>query len=148
MARKVVILCGVSGAGKSTHTAAFYSNAFVVSADHYFEDQEGNYHFNPSKLGAAHAECLQLFVEELRVSDRDIVVDNTNTTVAEIAPYAACALAYGYDLEIIILHCKPEVAAARNTHGVPLKRIQGMARRIKKLRDSLPPWWPVTEIKQ
>jgi predicted kinase len=142
---KVFILVGVSGSGKST--VARELGGVSVSADHYFTDADGNYNFDPSKLSDAHAACLRQFLAHVQMRRAQVVVDNTNTTVAEIAPYAAIALAYGFELEILFVPCDPEVAHARNTHGVPLAGVQAQAKRIYSLRDSLPPWWPTRTVK-
>jgi predicted kinase len=78
-----------------------------------------------------------------------IIVDNTNTTVAEIAPYAALALAYGHDLEIVILNISKEnltKVASRNIHGVPQNVVEGQFNRLELLKEQLPPWWPVKNI--
>ena len=149
---KVIILCGISGSGKSTLAGKPGDRVkFVVSADDYFMRDGGYYDFDPALLGEAHADCLRRFVRAIQPgvcsepTPTRVVVDNTNTTVAELAPYAALALAYGYELEIVILHCEPSVALQRNVHNVPERTIMGQYCRLLKLRDSLPPWWPVTE---
>jgi len=143
--KTVIILCGISGSGKSTRVAKFYPEAMVCSADHFFM-VGGEYRFDPSKLPQAHGSCLKQFVSCLQEKVETVVVDNTNTTVAEVAPYAALALAYGYDLRIEILKVDAQVAAARNLHGVPLVGIVKMAERLETLKDSLPPWWPCEEV--
>lgn len=143
MAMNIFIMRGVSGSGKSTHAARLMGdNGEVVSADHFFYNDRGEYVFNPAKLPEAHAECLRRFVALLTKGDVSaIVVDNTNTTVAEVAPYAALALAYGATLEIVEVECDVEVAAARNLHGVPLAGVRAQAERLTKSRGDLPPWW-------
>ncbi len=75
-----------------------------------------------------------------------MIVDNTNTTVAEVAPYAALALAYGYDLEIVILECNPDVASARNVHGVSKKVVLKQMNRLESLQKQLPSWWKVRVV--
>ncbi|MFA5049170.1 MAG: AAA family ATPase [Patescibacteria group bacterium] len=139
--RKVVILCGVSGAGKSTRVKNEYQNSVVCSADYYFM-VEGEYKFNPKKLSEAHGQCLRSFVESIHMGASLIVVDNTNTSVAEIAPYATLALAYGYELSIEIFKVDVDAAATRNLHGVPRETIIKMAQRIDSLEKKLPSWWP------
>ena len=47
-----------------------------------------------------------------------IVVDNTNSTIAEIAPYYATAEALECEAEIVCVDCHPDLAASRNIHGV------------------------------
>lgn len=146
---KVYVYCGISGAGKSTFIAGRHPGALVCSADQYFM-VDGEYRFDPSKIGEAHAWCLRTFTYLIGPDSRagnsvsEIVVDNTNTTVAELAPYAALALAYGHELEVITIHCDPTVAHARNTHGVPLEVVQRMSEQLA-LRK-LPPWWPQQDV--
>jgi predicted kinase len=146
---KVKILCGISGSGKSTYIKNHFPDADVCSADHFFM-KDGEYKFDPAKLSKAHGECLKHFVYLMSTKphgDRiPVVVDNTNTTVVEIAPYAALALAYGCDLEIIILEAPLEKAAARNQHGVPRDAVEGQHKRLKTLADQLPRWWPVVKV--
>jgi predicted kinase len=139
---RVTILCGISGAGKST--IAEQIGCEVCSADKFFMDDDGNYKFNPRFLSDVHTACLREYVELVRGGKHsDVVVDNTNTTLSEIAPYAALALAYGWELLIRIVKCDVETAFARNVHGVPRETIEKQASRLSRLKDSLPPWWPV-----
>lgn len=131
-------------------------DALICSADLFPRlYQDGK--FNATLLPQAHAACLRAFVEATvgtgrfdehatpwRARPTALVVDNTNTTVAEIAPYAALALAYGHELEIVTLWCPPDVGASRNTHGVPLAACQAMHDRLNDRK--LPPWWNHREI--
>lgn len=146
---KVVILCGISGSGKSTYIKNHLSDADVCSADHFFM-VDGEYKFDVKKLGQAHGECLKHFVylvsQKPHGNRVPVVVDNTNTSMMEVAPYAQLALAYGHELEIIILEAPLELAHARNTHGVPIQGVQGQHDRLVKLADQLPPWWKVTKV--
>ena len=143
---KVIIMCGISGSGKSTRTEKLYPEATVCSTDHFFM-VNGEYKFDPRKLSQAHGNCLRKFVAELCYRKPLIVVDNTNTSVAEVAPYAALALAYDYKLEIEILKVDVDTAAKRNIHGVPYTTIVKMAERIDNLKNELPFWWPNKEMK-
>lgn len=137
--KTVWIMQGVSGARKSTLSDV--PNAYTVSADHFFM-REGEYHFDPSKLSKAHSECLRNFLEGIFMGINFIVVDNTNTTPVEVAPYYALASAYGYDVVIKYIPCEDlNVAAARNRHGVPLKTIEQQAKRIENFVKHMPPWW-------
>jgi len=138
---KVIILRGVSGSGKSTYAAKHYPDAFVVSADHYFM-VDGVYTFRAADLGKAHADCLGRFVMAIQNLDSgtDIVVDNTNTTAVEIAPYAALAMAFGCELEVVTLNAYAQMAFERNLHGVPFLTVVRQAARL--LEEKLPAWWP------
>lgn len=136
--RNVHIMQGVSGSGKTTYAGRNMPDAKVVSADHYFM-QKGKYVFNASRLKEAHATCLLNFITFVRDGLKEIVVDNTNSTVAEIAPYYAIAEAHGYTVGVCTLVCDPRHAYERSKHGVPLSSIESMADRIRRMEP--PPWW-------
>jgi hypothetical protein len=151
---KVFILQGVSGSGKSTLAAKLIDGLpmgkqVCVSADNLFINfKTGEYKFDPSLLGKAHQACLRGFTwslldEEAGTSADLVVVDNTNTSVVEVAPYYALAESFGY--EVTILHVEAEggiaAAAKRNTHGVPLAGVIAQAERLSLFGESMPPWW-------
>lgn len=147
----VIVLRGCSGTGKSTwvrENGVSYGAVEVFSADHFFEDEDGVYNFNPTKLGEAHAECLRRFTVAAMTSNNDkvLIVDNTNTTAVEVAPYASLALAYGHALKIVTLVTDHKIAHERNAHGVPKKTVQQQAERLQRSIGKLPPWWPETVV--
>jgi hypothetical protein len=90
---------------------------------------------------------LKGFVEDIVLSNhygdrpcfKVLVVNNTNTTLVEIAPYYAIAAAYGLEVDLITLLCPPSIAAERNVHGVSLAACEAMDRRIRS--RELPPFW-------
>lgn len=153
--RKVIILSGISGSGKSTYAQKLVDEADrrgeihstvhdvqLVSADDYFTAtwQEGaetksEYNFDPSKLSKAHQQCFRDFLSAVQSwASGLVIVDNTNTTAAEIAPYYLGAEAFGWEVEIHTLVCSTyesvEKCAARNIHNVPLTGILSQAARI------------------
>ena len=135
-AKKVVILRGLPGAGKSTFTAGL--DLPVVSADHYFLSPEGEYVFRPEKLPEAHGQCFRRAVEHASRGE-GFVVDNTNLTAVEVAPYVALAGAYGLDHEIISVVADPEVAFRRQRHGVPRATFERMRAAFEGFHPM--PWW-------
>ena len=145
MRSNVTIMVGVPGAGKSRYAQAI-KGAFAVSADDYFVGAgAGDYAFDPSKLGEAHGQCLRRYTEALQRGESQVVVDNTNTTTLEMAPYVSLALAYGYKVDVARVTCDPAIAAARNSHGVPEGAVRAMHDRIEAtFAGGLPPFWPVT----
>jgi predicted kinase len=133
---RVVIMRGIPGSGKSTYTAKL-GGAYVVSADHFFMEG-GIYKFDATKLQEAHGACMRNFVKIITTPDWSrgyypvVVVDNTNITVLEVAPYAALALAYGHEVEVVTVSADPYVAAARNSHGVPEPKVLDMHTRLQR----------------
>lgn len=140
---KVLILSGIPGSGKST-AAAGEAGAVVCSADDYFTNASGEYHFDPRKLSDAHAACLRKFLRAVLSEEELIIVDNTNTTAIEIAPYVAIAAAHGAEVEVRTYRCDPEVGAKRNRHGVPLEACRAMEERLAARK--LPEFWKVKEV--
>ena len=154
---KVIILSGVSGSGKSTYAAKLLEQEYEdleqeyedkclkVSADDFFTDSlSGKYSFDPSRLGEAHASCFRNYIEALTDGVNFILVDNTNTTEAEIAPYVLGANAFGYDVEIHTLVSDRLSAWKRNVHNVSWKGIQAQYERI--FARKLPPYWTEKKI--
>ena len=140
---KVTLMSGLPGSGKSTlaRKLASETSAEVISADDYFMTK-GEYVFNPAGLGAAHGLCLRRFVSALQ-SRRNVIVDNTNTTAIELAPYVAIAAAYGAKVTLVTVHVSVDVSAERNTHGVPRHAIERMSRALAS--RELPPFWDISQ---
>lgn len=165
--RRVIVMSGVSGSGKSTFiknmmaprettlgNLVIPSPYRIVSADQYFI-RDGEYYFDPSKIGQAHAQCFAKFIEAMISHDDNplIFVDNTNTTNEEIAPYMLGAAAFGYEAEIITMAMPREYnnsseyisqCSARNSHGASEEEVIKQAGRIAN--RILPPYWKNTNI--
>lgn len=152
--QEVIITSGIPGAGKSTwvrkNTNPYMTEVF--SADNYFFDNNGQYHFDPSKLSEAHSSCLRNFTTRLLHLNNlaedsckiTLVVDNTNTSAWEIAPYYSLAQAFSIPVRILRIIANPETAYHRNIHGVQKDKVEKMAERITL--NPLPPFWNVQEI--
>ena len=140
----MIILRGIPGSGKSTLVRERWPSAYVCSTDHFF-DKDGEYKFDVTKLGEAHGSCMRRFIEGVQAGIvGEVVVDNTNTGLAEIAPYVAVAQAYGRDVSIVQIEADVETCIARGTHGVPAETVRRMAEWMGK--STLPPFWPKPEI--
>jgi hypothetical protein len=158
--RRVVLMSGLPGSGKSRYVAErfgaprFFPNNVrgcapvsveVLSVDAWFVGADGVYRFDPARLGEAHNACICSFaIWAVRPIEggyfaNTVVVDNTATTVAELAPYVAIARAFEIPCELITLDCSPEEAIARNTHGVPAGTIHAMHAALRA--RVLPPYW-------
>lgn len=160
----VIVLVGAPGVGKSTYAAALQRELTErgvvvsrVSADDHFVDAEGRYAFDVRKLGAAHEHCFAKFIAIVSRSLDEtvkhhgaisyaVIVDNTNTTALEIAPYYLGGRAHAAKVEVVRLSgVSAEAAAARNVHGVPLAGVAASMERAEAL--VLPPFWELTETR-
>lgn len=136
-AKKVYILRGLPGSGKSTF-AQELRRAFwlasecveVFSADQYFTDAKGNYNFDASKLWEAHADCRRRFQaafdgEHYKV----LIVDNTNTTEKEYQYYCQGDFTL---LTVGSVNANAVPAyAERGLHDVPLETYTKMVNRFQ-----------------
>jgi predicted kinase len=139
--KTVIIPVGLPGAGKSTYAEGlkedYCSKDFVkVSADDYFVALgNGEYAFDPRKLGEAHKSCQNLFKQALEKGVHMVYVDNTNLMREHRKFYVDLAREYGYVVEYVVFPKPKNVAeldtlATRQIHGVPW---QGMLRMWKNM---------------
>lgn len=141
--RKLIIMRGLPGSGKTTlaeeicYHIIHDTNAFVTirSTDSKFLDSEGNYKFDPSKLGINHVQNQNEVREDMDSGAEMIIVDNTNMTRWEMKPYIDLANRYGYDVEERIVGKFDDESIAlyaqRNQHGVPIEAIRRMAKKFE-----------------
>jgi predicted kinase len=136
---EVRVLRGLPGSGKSTIAKAWI-DALICSADDYHMVGD-KYEWKPENQRAAHAWCLRHFVHLLQDGAPKILVDNTNITIWEMAPYCALALAYDYKLTVFTVECDTELAVARNIHNVPRGTILAMAANLALHTPLIPGHW-------
>jgi predicted kinase len=125
--KDLILVRGVSGAGKTT-VAHMFSGAIVLSADDHFVDEGGRYHFVPSKLMEAHAVCQSHTKDHMQEEAPLIVVANTFTREWELKPYIEMANYHGYRVFSIIVekrHSNP------NVHGVSEAKVNMMRERFE-----------------
>lgn len=130
---KVIILRGISGAGKSTYARHLQENCgevLICSADEFMETARG-YKFNGRALEDAHKYCLRRFIDAVQKRWETIVLDNTNVLFHKFSHYVTIAEAYDYEVEIITITVDPEVAAERTQHDVPLKSLRSKSKALK-----------------
>ncbi len=133
MSGMVLVMQGQSGSGKSTLAASF--KAWFESLGHEVDicstdDQmkvDGEYKFDPSKLGAAHAANVRK-AEFALDWGRVAIIDNTNTQAWEARPYVELAKKYG----VPVFFHRAEGNFA-NTHGVPADKVALMKARLEVL---------------
>lgn len=138
----IKILRGLPGSGKSTW-AEKQSGAIIVSTDRFMVDDSGNYEFKREKLPEVHLRCYRVLDIYLRIyTDKQLIlVDNTNLSIAEIAPYYALGEEYEHNVTILEFS-----GGYQNVHGVPPETLEVM-KKIKEANDALmPPWWKIEHI--
>ena len=128
--KRVIILRGVSGSGKSTMARELSGETGIIhSTDDYFM-QGDKYIFDPKNLHRNHQANLRAFRNSLSQGLSPVIVDNTNTRKWEYENYIKEAEKAGYEVEVIsVPHPDPKVAAERNSHGVPEDMIRKMIKR-------------------
>ena len=108
----------------------------IFSTDDLFM-VDGEYQFDPSKLGEYHAENLRLatvLMERFAPHTNNVncVIDNTNTQAWEYEKYVEVAKKNGFMVQIITVEWNINdipLYAKRNSHGVPEDAIYRMAER-------------------
>ena len=145
------ILIGASGSGKSTWAKKYaktHPKTRIVSADDFFiQPGDGSYTFDPKQLPQAHGQCLReaigtFLASEDAAANEDtqpydaLIIDNTNTTIAEVAPYVALAQAFGSKVIPLVFELRYQ-----GVHGVPRSTIYAQESRIEKMLKEWPVYW-------
>ena len=130
---KLILVRGIPGSGKTTLANILKDTldkegmpaAYHFEADQYFVDEQGNYNFDASELGAAHGQCLRKTREGLERGGT-VIVSNTFTTIRELKPYFNLAKEFGI---------MPVVYLAQNqfnnVHNVPAEKLEQMRTRFQ-----------------
>lgn len=142
--KKVVVCSGIPGSGKSSlaKRIADEESGKIVSADLFFE-KSGQYIYNASLIGDAHAECMRNFVNLVVVGYPLIIIDNTNIEIQHIQPYYSVARAFHYEVCIKTFIIDAETSFKRNLHAVPLKTCRNMEERLQNRK--FPKFWQIQQ---
>jgi len=143
----VIIMRGLPGSGKDYWIKHNLKNPKVCSADDFFT-HNSEYIFDHSRLPEAHGTCLLAFIEAVEDGIKyefngSLVVNNTNVSALQMAPYVAIAMAYDIAVRIVTIVAPVNICADRNVHGV-LPEIVG--RIASRFEFYLPPFWPQQEV--
>jgi predicted kinase len=130
---ELILLRGLPGSGKSTLAKIILQlrstdEPEVLSADDFFEDQEGDYNFDPTKLKEAHNYCQFRCSERMRQQKAKIVVANTFTEEWEMEEYFKMAERYNYRVHTVIVENRH---GSENVHEVPEEKLQQMQNRFE-----------------
>ena len=130
---ELILLRGLPGSGKSTLAKIILQlrstdEPEILSADDFFENKEGDYNFDPTKLKEAHNYCQFRCSERMRQQKAKIVVANTFTQEWEMDEYFKMAERYNYRVHTVIVENRH---GNENIHGVPEDKLQQMKNRFQ-----------------
>jgi NEDD4-binding protein 2 len=98
---KLILMRGVSGSGKSTLARKIADDVSVIYSTDDFFMVDGQYRFDPKRLGEFHAENVKRTKDAMVEKCPIIIIDNTNTQAWEMKPYVELAVSYGYKVSIV-----------------------------------------------
>lgn len=124
--KELILFRGLPGSGKSSLAETLCET--VISADQFFEDEEGNYNFDFTKLKDAHADCLLRTRGCMHLETPVIGVANTFTQEWEMEPYFKLAQELGYRIHTIVVENRH---GGTNVHQVPEESIKRMESRFE-----------------
>lgn len=126
--KTIVNLRGISGSGKSSlaKLIAENKNAVICEADDYFT-VNGEYKFDATKLGFAHAQCQNKVIESIKNQVDLIIVSNTSSTEKEVNVYKNLAEQHNYRFISIIVENRH---GNQSVHNVPDNVIENMKNRF------------------
>lgn len=147
--KKLIIMRGLPGSGKSTKSSALSAGGVSLSTDEFWGP---NYDFDVTRLGDAHRWNENRANKAMQEGITPIVIDNVNNTSYAARAYVRAAQKYGYEVEFAESDTpwrfNVEELAKRNKHNVPQERIQEMLDdwepelTVDGVLNSVAPWDP------
>lgn len=134
---KLFLVRGISGSGKSTYAKTLVSadpnNWIHLEADMFWVNHAtGEYEFDASRLGEAHAWCQNATTEYLALG-YNVVVSNTFTALRELRPYFSIAKNTKSGLYVVTAN-----GAFKDVHNVPEEALK--RQRDRFVHDLSPLW--------
>jgi len=132
--KKLYIMRGLPGSGKSFKAKQLGINGVVFSTDEYFII-DGKYILKLDELPNAHAWNRERAIASIKDGITPIVIDNTNVKAWEPRPYVEAGLLHGYDVSIEYAGTPwsfdVDELVKRNNHNVSKAVIEGMLANFK-----------------
>ena len=128
MEKTLIILRGVSGAGKSTVVDLLLTDKtphFEADMYHY---EDGVYQWKQENQHKAHAWCQDMVRQAMAIGYDKVVVSNTSTTEKELKPYVALAEEFGYRVVSLIVENRH---GNESIHSVPQETREAQERRLR-----------------
>lgn len=124
----LALVRGIPGSGKTTLATEVLDAELDVDSDRYFEDDNGNYNFDASKLGDAHNWCRGTVEDAMENGVQSIAVHNTFTEQWEFVRYIGLAAQHGYRVYSLVTENRH---GGETEHGVPQNKINQMENRFQ-----------------
>lgn len=151
----MIIMVGPPGSGKSTfaNRVSKAEGGVVCSADYWMVNAAGEYHFDPAMLTACHRLCMHKAWVALCAGRSPVIIDNTNLSLLEVAPYVALAgmaeveAGVHVSVDFVVIKESFEICRERQTHGVPDFRLEKMCEAAQRWESrDLPPYWGIRKV--
>jgi predicted kinase len=127
--KKIILLRGLPGSGKSTFAKSISNESTGHIESDMFFVKDGEYKFDGSKIKDAHNWCQDVVEHWMNVNDFEtIIVSNTFTQEWEMKPYMDMAKEWEYQVFSIIVENRH---GGVNQHGVPDEKLQQMNDRFE-----------------
>jgi len=132
--KKLIILRGLPGSGKSKKAKQLVGNGIIHSTDDYFT-KNGKYEFDIDSVGKFHGFNLAASIRSMKKDISPVIIDNTNIVAMHCAKYVEAGKVYGYEI-IIIEPDAPwafdvEELLKRNTHEISRDTLAEMLRQYE-----------------
>ncbi len=146
MSNKVLIIIrGIPGAGKSTLANKLVGEGIIHSTDTLIEEagDYGTFFLNlkgtdGSALSKMHHNNLLNAKKSINKGISPVIIDNTNIKAGDVKAYVEYALKKGYKIKIEDIGTNDldaKTLANRNSHGVPLEKIENMIKSYKSVGE-------------
>ena len=130
MKKEAYIIKGLPGSGKSTLAEALKGeNGVICEADKYYYDEEGNYNFDPAKMGENHEKCFNAFKDACESGIQRVIQSNTNTAIWQYDKYMDVAKEHGYIVSVVLVE---NHHGNKSIHDVPDETLVKMEANLKK----------------
>lgn len=129
MEKTLIILRGVSGAGKSTVADMLAEGLWpICEADKFHYTEDGVYDWKPENIQAAHKWCQDQVKEMMEWKFRKIILSNTSTSEKELKPYLYLAAENGYRVISLVVENRH---GNDSIHSVPQETRDAQERRLR-----------------
>lgn len=134
--KKLIILRGLPGSGKSNIAKKLVGNGVIHSTDNYLV-KNGKYEFDRDNIARYHYLNLMDSIRSMKKGISPVIIDNTNIIAFHCTNYVEQGKMYGYEIEIIEANTPwafdIEELVKRNSHNVSRETIIDMFLKYERI---------------